>query len=179
MSSNGLTETTLRGTAIGLMVVTTAMVFARAILRSDQKKSIQWDEIWLIVGYMLFMAITGVYINKTSLLFRLLAVEEGRLAPYPSVSKDGFDAQKTFFFTSPGLWLTLWSIKFSLLAFYKRIMVGVKLYEVLAASPRLKSEQLARLAEDKAVDIAAARADLGFTPRSFAEGIWAEAAMLA
>lgn len=103
MSSNGLTETTLRGTAIGLMVVTTAMVFARAILRSDQKKSIQWDEIWLIVGYMLFMAITGVYINKTSLLFRLLAVEEGRLPPYPSVSKDGFNAQKTFFFTSPGL----------------------------------------------------------------------------
>jgi hypothetical protein len=80
---------------------------------------------------MLFMAITGVYINKTSLLFRLLAVEEGRLAPYPSVSKDGFDAQKTFFFTSPGLWLTLWSIKFSLLAFYKRIMVGVKLYLTL------------------------------------------------
>ncbi|RYO24068.1 hypothetical protein AA0111_g8891 [Alternaria arborescens] len=131
MSSNGLTETTLHGTAIGLMVVTTAMVFARAILRSDQKKSIQWDEIWLIVGYMLFMAITGVYINKTSLLFRLLAVEEGRLAPYPSVSKDGFNAQKTFFFTSPGLWLTLWSIKFSLLAFYKRIMVGVKLYLTL------------------------------------------------
>ncbi|CAN9268546.1 unnamed protein product [Alternaria alternata] len=131
MSSNSLTETTLRGTAIGLMVVTTAMVFARAILRSDQKKSIQWDEIWLIAGYMLFMAVTGVYINKTSLLFRLLAVEEGRLAPYPSVSKDGFDAQKTFFFTSPGLWLTLWSIKFSLLAFYKRIMVGVKLYLTL------------------------------------------------
>jgi uncharacterized protein YbjT (DUF2867 family) len=57
-------------------------------------------------------------------------------------------------------------------------VVGVRLYETLAPSPRLKSEQLARLAENKAVDIAAARADLGFTPRSFAEGIRAEAAML-
>jgi nucleoside-diphosphate-sugar epimerase len=59
------------------------------------------------------------------------------------------------------------------------VVLGVKLYEVLARSPRLKSEQLARIAEDKVVDIAAARADLGFTPRSFAEGIRAEAAMLA
>lgn len=131
MSSDGLTETTLRGTAIGLMVVTTAMVLARAILRSDQKKLIQWDEIWLMVGYLLFMAVSGVYINKTSLLFRLLAVQEGRLDPYPNIGEDAFNAQKTFFFTSPGLWLTLWSIKFSLLAFYKRIMVGVKLYLAL------------------------------------------------
>jgi hypothetical protein len=131
MSSDGLTETTLRGTAIGLMVVTTAMVLARAILRSDRKKFIQWDEIWLMIGYSLFMAVTGVYINKTSLLFRLLAVEEGRLAPYPSIGQDAFDAQKIFFFTSPGLWLTLWSIKFSLLAFYKKIMTGVKLYLTL------------------------------------------------
>ncbi|KAI4638793.1 hypothetical protein J4E93_009821 [Alternaria ventricosa] len=131
MSSEGLTEGTLRGTAIGLMVVTTAVVLARAILRSDQKKVIQWDELWLMLGYLLFMAVTSVYINKTSLLFRLLAVQEGRLAPYPNVLRDGLDAQKTFFFTSPGLWLTLWSIKFSLLAFYKRIMAGTLLLSIL------------------------------------------------
>jgi hypothetical protein len=131
MSSDGLTESTLRGTAIGLMVMTSAVVLARAILRSDQKKLIQWDELWLTLGYLLFMSVTSVYINKTSLLFRLLAVQEGRLEPYPNVRQDAFDAQKTFFFTSPGLWLTLWSIKFSLLAFYKRIMAGVKLYLML------------------------------------------------
>lgn len=55
---------------------------------------------------------------------------------------------------------------------------AVRLYERLAPSPRLKAEQLARLAEDKAVDISAARADLGFAPRSFAEGIRAEAELL-
>jgi uncharacterized protein YbjT (DUF2867 family) len=54
----------------------------------------------------------------------------------------------------------------------------VKLYERLAPAPRLKSEQLARLAEDKAVDITAARSDLGFAPRSFVEGIRAEAALI-
>lgn len=77
------------------------------------------------------MVVTSVYLNKTSILFRLLAVQEGRLDPYPSIGEDAFDAQKTFFFASPGLWFTLWSIKVSLLAFYKRIMIGVKLYLTL------------------------------------------------
>lgn len=55
----------------------------------------------------------------------------------------------------------------------------VRAYELLARSPRLKSEQINRLAEDKAVEIGPACADLGFGPRSFAEGIRAEAALLA
>jgi len=54
----------------------------------------------------------------------------------------------------------------------------VRLYEAVAPSPRLRSEQVARLAEDKAVDIGPARTDLDFAPRSFADGIRAEAAFL-
>lgn len=57
------------------------------------------------------------------------------------------------------------------------VVALVRVYERLAPSPRLKSEQLARLAEDKAVDIGPARADLGYDPRSFAEGIRSEAAL--
>ena len=53
----------------------------------------------------------------------------------------------------------------------------LRLYEAMTSSPRLKSEQVARLAEDKAVEIGPARDDLGFDPRPFAEGIRAEAAL--
>lgn len=51
-------------------------------------------------------------------------------------------------------------------------------YERLAKQPRLKAEQLERLAEDKAFDISAARLDLGFDPRPFAVGIAEEAGLL-
>jgi uncharacterized protein YbjT (DUF2867 family) len=54
----------------------------------------------------------------------------------------------------------------------------MRLYERLTPSPRLKSEQVERLAEDKAVDIGPAAADLDFLPRPFAEGIRAELALL-
>jgi hypothetical protein len=43
----------------------------------------------------------------------------------------------------------------------------------------VRPEQLLRLEESKAVEIGPARADLGFAPRSFAEGIRAEADLLA
>lgn len=51
-------------------------------------------------------------------------------------------------------------------------------YERIAAKPKLKAEQLERLAEDKAFDIGAARRDLDFAPRPFAVGIAEEVCLL-
>ncbi len=57
-------------------------------------------------------------------------------------------------------------------------IAAARLYERASKRPRISSEQIARLAEDKAVDIDRARADLDFDPREFAEGIRAEAHMM-
>jgi uncharacterized protein YbjT (DUF2867 family) len=48
-------------------------------------------------------------------------------------------------------------------------------YELLARHPKIRVEQLRRLAEDKAYAIDEAVRDLGYAPRSFAAGIHAEA----
>lgn len=51
------------------------------------------------------------------------------------------------------------------------------LIERTGRSLPIKAEQIERLVEDKAFDITDAAADLGFAPRSFAEGIRSEAQM--
>jgi len=51
-------------------------------------------------------------------------------------------------------------------------------YERLSSRPRIKAEQLERLAEDKAFDIGPAIRDLGYEPRSFREGVTKEAELL-
>jgi len=51
-------------------------------------------------------------------------------------------------------------------------------YELLNARPRIRAEQLRRLAEDKAFAIDDAVRDLGYAPRAFADGIRAEARTL-
>lgn len=50
-------------------------------------------------------------------------------------------------------------------------ILALRAYERLSPRPRLKAEQLERLAEDKAFDISAASEDLGFRPRTFREGV--------
>ncbi len=51
-------------------------------------------------------------------------------------------------------------------------------YERLSHRPRIRAEQLLRLAEDKAFAIDDAVRDLGFAPRPFGEGIRAEAQLM-
>lgn len=57
-------------------------------------------------------------------------------------------------------------------------VVAARLYERVSRRPRLKAEQLERLGEDKAFDITAAREDLGYMPRSFADGIRSEISLV-
>ena len=58
------------------------------------------------------------------------------------------------------------------------LVAAARGYELLAPRPRIRAEQLQRLAEDKAFGIQDAVRDLGYAPRSFADGIVAEARAL-
>ena len=55
------------------------------------------------------------------------------------------------------------------------VVAAARGYELLSRNPRIRVEQLRRLAEDKAFAIDDAVRDLGYAPRPFADGIRAEA----
>ncbi|KAH6616834.1 hypothetical protein C7974DRAFT_402526 [Boeremia exigua] len=123
-----LTETTLRGTTIGLLVLTTLIFGVRASLRAKNLTSIFWHEGWLLVGYLFFLALCLCIAIKAGVIIRVVAVQEGRMELYPASAYEAFDAQRAYLFIAPALWLSLWSIKFALLAFYKKILANVLLY---------------------------------------------------
>jgi len=58
------------------------------------------------------------------------------------------------------------------------VVALTRAYERISRRPRIRAEQWERLAEDKAFPIDAAARDLAYAPRSFDEGIRAEAAAL-
>jgi nucleoside-diphosphate-sugar epimerase len=58
------------------------------------------------------------------------------------------------------------------------LVAAARGHEFLASRPRIRAEQLQRLAEDKVFSIDDAARDLGYAPRPFAEGILAEARAL-
>jgi len=55
------------------------------------------------------------------------------------------------------------------------VVAAARGYELVSKNPRIRVEQVLRLAEDKAFAIDHAVHDLGYAPRSFADGIHAEA----
>jgi nucleoside-diphosphate-sugar epimerase len=55
------------------------------------------------------------------------------------------------------------------------ILPLVRFYETISSRPKIKTEQVRRLQEDKAFDHQSAARDFGFDPRGFEEGIIAEA----
>jgi len=55
------------------------------------------------------------------------------------------------------------------------VIAAARGYELLSKNPRIRSEQLRRLAEDKAYAIDDAARDLDYVPRPFSDGIHAEA----
>jgi len=55
------------------------------------------------------------------------------------------------------------------------VVAAARGYELVSRNPRIRVEQVRRLAEDKAFAIDHAVHDLGYAPRSFADGIRAEA----
>ena len=58
------------------------------------------------------------------------------------------------------------------------LVAAARGYELLSAEPRIRAEQLQRLAEDKAFSIDDAARDLGYAPRPFTDGILGEARAL-
>ena len=55
------------------------------------------------------------------------------------------------------------------------LIAAARGYELVSAHPRIRAEQLQRLAEDKVFAIDEAARDLGYAPRPFADGILTEA----
>ncbi|KAK8863409.1 UV-endonuclease UvdE-domain-containing protein [Apiospora arundinis] len=125
---SGLTPDSFRGASIAMMITASVIVDARTTTMIQNGLGIHWDGVWLATGYVLFMIVSGVYVGSTELFFRINDTFEGRAGPYPGIADDKFSMKKILLFTSPGLWFTLWSIKFSLLALYKRLLIQVPLY---------------------------------------------------
>ncbi|KAK6826151.1 hypothetical protein PG987_013645 [Apiospora arundinis] len=125
---SGLTPDSFRGASIAMMITASVIVAARTTTMIHNGLGIHWDDVWLATGYVLLMIVSGVYVGSTELFFRINDTFEGRAGPYPGIADDKFSMKKILLFTSPGLWFTLWSIKFSLLALYKRLLIQVPLY---------------------------------------------------
>lgn len=131
MSSNYVTLDTLRGTGYALMAIATLITAVRLSPQLIHPKTFQWDDGFLLAAYIFFLVVAILYQVIANTMFRLQAVEEREIPPYDTMAEDGLFIQKVFFVVTSSLWFNLWCVKYSLLAFYKRLITGLKTYTVI------------------------------------------------
>lgn len=131
MAPGSFTNTTLLAVGVAMAILTTAVFGTRSYLGIVKKRQFMWEDGWLIASWVVFMAVTILYLNAGATIFRLQALAAGEIDPYPTVGDDGLKLQKTFFVTTSGLWICLWLVKASLLSLYRRLISNLKLYIIM------------------------------------------------
>lgn len=115
---------TIKATGIALIVVTTIVLVGRFVGSVRKLKDLKAEDYLLLIGYLFFLELTILYIYIAPVIFRLAAVQAGTIAPYATIMEDSLRLQIVFFVTTSSLWISLWMVKYSLLAMYKRLLVG-------------------------------------------------------
>lgn len=129
MSTNSLTPKSLHATGIAMAVISSTVFAVRMYLGFVKRRRVSWEDGFLIVAWTFFFAVTVMYLQATSLIFRIEALATGKVTPanYPGdLAADTLRIQITFFITTIGLWLCLWCVKASLMTLYKRLMANLQ-----------------------------------------------------
>ncbi|KAF2139550.1 uncharacterized protein K452DRAFT_62192 [Aplosporella prunicola CBS 121167] len=128
---NYFTPEVLVHTGYTLIAVISTVVTARFIIRIWKRKGPQIEDFLVLLSFGLFLALTISYIIVTPPMFRVYNVEMGKAPPYPTMIDDAVFMVKIFFYNTMLLWFTLWTVKFSLLALYRRLMTNLRTYIIL------------------------------------------------
>ncbi|KAK2811603.1 hypothetical protein FQN50_001945 [Emmonsiellopsis sp. PD_5] len=123
-----ITQTALEGLVYALLAITSIVFCVRMFNLVRRPRTIQWEDGWLILGYVWFLVDSIVYVVIAPAMFRLQEVQVKGAPPYATIQDDSFLIKRSLFFAQPFFWFNLWSVKFSLLSLYKRLMVGLRKY---------------------------------------------------
>ena len=127
-SQNYVTEKQLVGAGWAMMIVTSVVFAARTLIRVRQPKKIQADDFILLLAYLCFLTLTILYIVLAPTMYRVTDATTGKTPLYPELLSDSLFMIEIFFANTMIFWFTLYAVKFSFLALYRRLMAGIKVY---------------------------------------------------
>lgn len=122
---NYVTQEQLLNTSYAMIALTSVFAIARVATRVLRPKKLATEDYLVFLSFVLFIAMSTMYIVVTPAMFRISAVTSGAVPPYATMLVDALFIIKIFFANTMIFWFLLWTVKFSLLALYKRLMVGV------------------------------------------------------
>jgi hypothetical protein len=123
---NYITESHLLQTTYAMITLSSVFILARIVTTQlVRPKRFLPQDLIIYLAYILYLIMAFLYILVTPILFRLTAVGEKRLKPYPTLKYDHKFMVRVFFCNTLLFWCILWSVKLGFLMLYKKLMEGL------------------------------------------------------
>jgi magnesium-transporting ATPase (P-type) len=124
-TQNYVTSSHLLSTSYAMMALTSMFVLARIAVQILHPKKLAPEDYLIYLAYVLYVVMSVLYILVTPPMYRLSDFISGKSPVYPLLMDDSMFIIKAFFANTMIFWCVLWMVKFSLLALYKRLLVGL------------------------------------------------------
>ncbi|KAG8417174.1 hypothetical protein J3459_012570 [Metarhizium acridum] len=89
---------------------------------------VEMEDLFMYLALVSFAITCALYYATIDTFFNLMAITAGEMAPYAGLEHDVRVMLYEFFTVQFFFWLTLWSVKWSLLFMFKRLTDGLPLY---------------------------------------------------
>jgi hypothetical protein len=123
--SDWISQHDLLRTDYAMLALTCTVFVGRLGVQAWRRKRIEVQDILLYIAFLAYLAFTILYIYITPIFFKVQALEAGRIVPWPAFAADLRLASEVMWQSGIEYWTCLWFVKFSLLALYRKLLVGM------------------------------------------------------
>jgi hypothetical protein len=116
--------------AYSMVFLASVFIIARAGIHIWKKKSMQPQDYLLYSVFVCFLAMSICYLVIIPTIYKIGRVANGLMPPWNTMAEDVVVYVRIMFFTTIFFWLSLWLVKLSLLALYKKLLTGLPLVYV-------------------------------------------------
>jgi hypothetical protein len=108
-----------------LVALTTTVFTVRVIVQFIRRRNVEWQDIWLYLSFATYLTFSILYVIITPNFFKLQRLQRGEIPPWPTMRQDIKLASEVMWCSGILYWTCLWCVKYSLLALYKKLLVGM------------------------------------------------------
>lgn len=123
-----ISQNDLLRTDYAMIALTSTVFIARTVVQILRRKTIEFQDGWLYVAFAAFISFSTCFIIITPTFFKIETYQKDPTNPasmWAGMAKDVKFASQIMWSSGFMFWTCLWCVKASLLALYKKLLVGL------------------------------------------------------
>jgi hypothetical protein len=112
-------------TASAMISLTSSFVLARGYVHYTKRRTMEVHDYLIYAAYIFFVVMTTCYLIMIPGLYKVSDLTNGLVEPWEGMQGEIITYMHMMLVTTSLFWISLWTVKLSLLALYRRLMIGL------------------------------------------------------